>query len=157
MPPRSTTLIEEARAAYRQRNERIANLTDESVDTFYSCLLCQSFAPNHVCVVNPERVGLCGAYNWLDCKASFEINPTGPNQPVPKGIVIDPVKGEFSGPNEFIYQHSNQTVERVTLLLDHGGADDLLRLLRVHHGARPRGQRLHDRQPRGPEHDARAA
>ena len=108
-------LIEVARVAYAERNERIANLTDESVDTFYSCLLCQSFAPNHVCVINPERVGLCGAYNWLDCKASYEINPTGPNQPVPKGLVIDPVKGEFSGPNEFIYQHSNQTVERVTL------------------------------------------
>ena len=107
-------LLAEARAAYKERNDRIANLTDESVDTFYSCLLCQSFAPNHVCVVNPERVGLCGAYNWLDCKASFEINPTGPNQPVPKGVVLDPVKGEFSGPNEFIYQHSNQSVERVT-------------------------------------------
>jgi len=65
-------------------------------------------------VVNPERVGLCGAYNWLDCKASYEINPTGPNQPVPKGTCIDPVQGEFSGPNEFIYQHSNQSVERVT-------------------------------------------
>src|SRR5450830_1601472 len=88
-------LIEEARVAYAERNERTANLTDESVDTFYSCLLCQSFAPNHVCVVNPERVGLCGAYNWLDCKASFEINHTGPNQPVPKGILLDPVKGEF--------------------------------------------------------------
>ena len=108
------TLIEEAREAYRQRNERIATLTDESVDTFYSCLLCQSFAPNHVCVVNPERVGLCGAYNWLDCKASFEINPTGPNQPVPKGMCVDPVKGEFTGPNEYVYAHSNQTVDRVT-------------------------------------------
>ncbi len=108
------TQIEQARVAYAERNARIATLTDESVDTFYSCLLCQSFAPNHVCVVNPERVGLCGAYNWLDCKASFEINPTGPNLPVPKGLAIDPVKGEFSGPNEFIYAHSNQTVERVT-------------------------------------------
>jgi acetyl-CoA synthase len=108
-------LLEEARAAYKERNDRIATLTDESVDTFYSCLLCQSFAPNHVCVINPERVGLCGAYNWLDCKASFEINPTGPNQPVPKGIIIDPVKGEFSGPNEYIRQQSNQSVDRVTL------------------------------------------
>jgi acetyl-CoA synthase len=107
-------LIEVARDAYAERNERIATLTDESVDTFYSCLLCQSFAPNHVCVVNPERVGLCGAYNWLDCKASYEINPTGPNQPVPKGLTLDPVKGEFSGPNEFIYRQSNQTVEKVT-------------------------------------------
>jgi acetyl-CoA synthase len=107
-------VLEEARTAYLERNARMANLTDESVDTFYSCLLCQSFAPTHVCVVNPERVGLCGAYNWLDCKASFEINPTGPNQPVPKGTCIDPVTGEFTGPNEFVYQHSNQTVERVT-------------------------------------------
>jgi len=107
-------MLVEARDAYRERNERIASLTDESVDTFYSCLLCQSFAPNHVCVVNPQRVGLCGAYNWLDCKASFEINPTGPNQPVPKGTCLDPVKGEFTGPNEFIYAHSNQTVDRVT-------------------------------------------
>jgi len=114
VPEEVDELIEVARVAYAERNERIATLTDESVDTFYSCLLCQSFAPNHVCVVNPERVGLCGAYNWLDCKASFEINPTGPNQPVPKGLCLDPVKGEFSGPNEYIHQHSNQTVEKVT-------------------------------------------
>ncbi len=40
------------------------------------------------------------------------------------------------------------------LLLHHGVADDLVRLLRVHHGARARGQRLHDRQPGGPQHDA---
>ena len=112
--PQMEALLAEARVAYSERNERIATLTDESVDTFYSCLLCQSFAANHVCVVNPERVGLCGAYNWLDCKASFEINPTGPNQPVPKGLCLDPVKGEFTGPNEYVYAHSNQTVDRVT-------------------------------------------
>ncbi|MGO8683090.1 MAG: acetyl-CoA decarbonylase/synthase complex subunit alpha/beta [Thermoleophilia bacterium] len=108
-------LLDEARAAYRERNERIATLTDESVDTFYSCLLCQSFAPTHVCVVDPERVGLCGAYNWLDCKAANEINPTGPNQPVPKGLCLDPIKGEFEGPNAYINAHSNGSVERVTL------------------------------------------
>ena len=45
----------------------------------------------------PERTGLCGAYNWLDCKASFEINPTGPNQPVPKGEVIDASLGQWKG------------------------------------------------------------
>ena len=108
-------LLEVARAAYQERNQRIASLTDESVDTFYSCTLCQSFAPTHVCVINPERVGLCGAYNWLDCRAAFEINPTGPNQPIPKGVCIDAVKGEFSGPNEFVYSHSNQSVQRVTI------------------------------------------
>jgi acetyl-CoA synthase len=41
--------------------------------------------PDHVCTVSPERTGLCGAYNWMDCKAAFEINPTGPNQPIEKG------------------------------------------------------------------------
>ena len=57
-------------------------LTDESVDIFYSCALCQSYAPNHICIITPERLGLCGAYNWLDGKAAYEINPHGGNQPV---------------------------------------------------------------------------
>jgi len=114
-PERMASLLEEARAAFQERNERLAGLTDEGVDTFYSCTLCQSFAPTHVCVVSPERLGLCGAYNWLDCRAAKEINPTGPNQPIPKGTCLDPVKGEFTGPNEFVYQHSQQTVERVTM------------------------------------------
>lgn len=108
-------LIDQARAVYRERNERIAGLTDEAVDTYYSCTLCQSFAPNHVCVINPERTGLCGAYSWLDCRAAFEIKPTGPNQPVPKGRCIDPVKGEWEGVNSFVFDHSNRYVERFTI------------------------------------------
>jgi acetyl-CoA synthase len=107
--------LEKARAAYDFRNRRLADMTDESVEEFYSCTLCQSFAPNHVCVISPERLGLCGAYNWLDCKASHQINPTGPNQPIQKGQCIDPVLGVYSGPTEFVYQHSHQAVERVTM------------------------------------------
>jgi acetyl-CoA synthase len=107
--------LETARAAYQYRNVRLADMTDESVEEFYSCTLCQSFAPNHVCVVSPERLGLCGAYNWLDCKASFQINPTGPNQPIKKGRLIDPVKGYYSGPNEFVYNNSHQAVSDVSL------------------------------------------
>ena len=72
----------------------------------------------------------------------------------PRDICIDPVKGEFSGPNDFVYQTLQPDSRARHPLLDHGGADDLLRLLRVHHGPRPRGQRRHDRQPRGPQHDA---
>jgi CO dehydrogenase/acetyl-CoA synthase beta subunit len=90
-------LMEQTRKVYRERNERTATLTDEATDTYYSCTLCQSFAPSHVCVINPERVGLCGAYNWFDCKAAYEINPKGANQPILKGEVIDPVKGEWGG------------------------------------------------------------
>ncbi|MBC7240830.1 MAG: CO dehydrogenase/CO-methylating acetyl-CoA synthase complex subunit beta [Anaerolineae bacterium] len=114
-PKKVAEMLEVARKAYDYRNRRLADLTDEAVDTFYSCTLCQSFAPNHVCVVTPERLGLCGAYNWLDCKASYEINPTGPNQPIPKGTCLDPIKGYFTGPNEFVKQHSNGTVEQVAL------------------------------------------
>ncbi len=108
-------LIEQARVVYQERNVRIAGLTDEAVDTYYSCTLCQSFAPNHICIINPERVGLCGAYNWLDCRAAFEISPRGPNQPVPKGKVIDERLGEWEGVNQFVYEHSGMNVERFTI------------------------------------------
>jgi len=103
---------EVAKAAYKTRDERIGTMTDESVDTFYSCTLCQSFAPNHVCIISPERPGLCGAYNWLDGKASFEINPVGPNQPVPKGFTLDPDKGQWEGINSFVFQASRQSLEK---------------------------------------------
>jgi acetyl-CoA synthase len=108
-------LIEQARDVYRERDERTAGMTDEAVDTYYSCTLCQSFAPNHVCIINPERTGLCGAYSWLDCRAAFEIKPTGPNQPVPKGQCLDPVKGVWEGVNNFVYDHSNRVVDRFTI------------------------------------------
>ncbi len=99
-----------ARRVYDERNRRLEAMTDEAVDTFYSCLLCQSFAPNHVCIITPERLGLCGAYNWLDGKAAYEINETGPNQPVKKGEAIDPMKGIFRGVNEYVYISSHKTV-----------------------------------------------
>ena len=107
--------LEKARVAYDFRNRRMADLTDEAVDTFYSCILCQSFAPTHVCVVSPQRLGLCGAYNWLDCKASFEINPTGPNQPIKKGECLDPDKGYFAGISEYARGASQGTVETVSM------------------------------------------
>jgi acetyl-CoA synthase len=107
--------LETARKAYDFRNKRLADLVDSSVDEFYSCTLCQSFAPNHVCVVSPERLGLCGAYNWLDCKASFNINPTGPNQPIKLGKVIDPVKGYWTGTNDYAKVGSHGVVEEVAM------------------------------------------
>lgn len=104
-------LMDIVRAVYQQRDARIAGMTDESVDTFYSCALCQSFAPNHICIITPERSGLCGAYNWLDGKAAYQINPTGPNQPVNKGKVIDAIKGQWQEINTFVYNNSHKTLE----------------------------------------------
>jgi acetyl-CoA synthase len=101
----------EARSAYKHRDERVENMTDEDVEIYYSCTLCQSFAPTHVCTVSPERTGLCGAYNWMDCKASFEINPTGPNQPIEKGAVLDPKMGQFAGVDAFIQKASRGAIQ----------------------------------------------
>ena len=103
-------LTARARAAYKYRDERVDKMTDDDVDTFYSCTLCQSFAPNHVCSVSPERTGLCGAYNWMDCKAAFQINPTGPNQPIEKGECLDPKLGQWKGVNDFVNKASRGAV-----------------------------------------------
>ncbi len=106
---------EEARKAYRERDHRLGGMTDEAVDTFYSCLLCQSFAPSHVCVISPERLGLCGAYNWLDCKAAFEIDPTGGNQPIPKGDLLDAKYGRYIGIDDYLKKASGGAVETLNL------------------------------------------
>ena len=105
-------LLPEALAAFEERDARVAGMTDESVDTFYSCTLCQSFAPDHVCIISPERLGLCGAYNWLDGKASYEINPHGVNQPIRKGSTIDELAGEWEGINAAVKQLSHGKLER---------------------------------------------
>ncbi|UKL14035.1 acetyl-CoA decarbonylase/synthase complex subunit alpha/beta [Dissulfurimicrobium hydrothermale] len=107
-------ILELARQVYAARDERLGSMTDETEEIFYSCTLCQSFAPSHVCVITPERIGMCGAYNWLDGKASYEINPTGPNQPIVKGELIDPLLGQWVGVNEFVKKASRGKVERVS-------------------------------------------
>ncbi|MFH1091965.1 MAG: acetyl-CoA decarbonylase/synthase complex subunit alpha/beta, partial [Pseudomonadota bacterium] len=107
-------IVAQARKVYATRDARVQNMTDEAENIFYSCTLCQSFAPNHVCVVSPERTGLCGAYNWMDCRASFNINPTGPNQPVEKGEVLDQRFGVFKGCNDFVFKASRQAVDTVS-------------------------------------------
>ncbi|MDL1983005.1 MAG: CO dehydrogenase/CO-methylating acetyl-CoA synthase complex subunit beta [Deltaproteobacteria bacterium] len=106
-------VLEQAKRVYKERDDRVEGMTDETEDTYYSCTLCQSFAPSHVCIITPERVGMCGAYNWLDCKASFEINPTGPNQPIIKGECTEPVLGQWKGITDFVNKASRQKVEQV--------------------------------------------
>lgn len=101
----------EAEVVYKERSDRVANMTDEDTPIFYSCTLCQSFAPTHVCVISPERIGLCGAYSWLDCKASYEIDPTGPNQPISKGATLDDKKGVWESVNSFVSQASGGALD----------------------------------------------
>ncbi|HAJ56968.1 MAG TPA: CO dehydrogenase/CO-methylating acetyl-CoA synthase complex subunit beta [Candidatus Omnitrophica bacterium] len=104
-----------ATEAFIARDERLKGLTDEKVDTFYSCALCQSFAPNHICIITPERLGLCGAYSWLDAKAAFEITPTGGNQPIKKGECTDETLGQWKNINDLIFEKSNKTISEVSM------------------------------------------
>jgi len=107
-----TELHKTAKAVYDERDDRLGGMTDEDVDQFYSCTLCQSYAPNHVCIITPERLGLCGAYTWLDSKASYQINKHGPNEPVDKGPVIDPLRGQWKNVNDYIAVKSNGHLEK---------------------------------------------
>jgi acetyl-CoA synthase len=107
--------LEEAREVYKERDKRLGAMTDEAIDTYYSCLLCQSFAPSHVCVITPERLGLCGAFNWLDSKAAFEIDPTGGNQPIAKGELLDAKMGRYSGVDEYLNKSTGGNVESLNL------------------------------------------
>jgi acetyl-CoA synthase len=107
-------LRKQAQQVFAERDARLKGMTDEDVKTFYSCTLCQSFAPSHVCVVSPERPGLCGAYSWLDCRAAFEITPTGPNQPIAKGSCIEPTIGQWDRVNEFVIGASGGKIERMS-------------------------------------------
>lgn len=105
-------LLESAKLVYNDRDDKIGGMTDEDVEDYYSCTLCQSYAPNHVCIVTPQRLGLCGAYTWLDCKASYQINEHGPNEPVAKGECLDSDKGQWKNINEYIDVKSNGNLKK---------------------------------------------
>ncbi|NOR67701.1 MAG: CO dehydrogenase/CO-methylating acetyl-CoA synthase complex subunit beta, partial [Woeseiaceae bacterium] len=107
-------LREQARAVYAERDARLEGMQDEDIETFYSCTLCQSFAPNHICVVSPERPGLCGAYSWLDCRAAYEITPSGPNQPISKGTSVEATIGQWDKVNAFVLKSSGGNIERMS-------------------------------------------
>ena len=101
--------------AFDKRDDRLSTLTDESVDVYYSCIMCQAFSPSHVCVVTPERLGLCGAVSWLDAKATNELDPSGPCQVITKERVIDERTGAYEDVNEAVNKFSQGALEKVTL------------------------------------------
>lgn len=100
---------------FDKRDARLENLTDETVDVYYSCILCQAFSPSHVCVVTPERLGLCGAVSWLDAKATNELDPNGPCQIITKERPIDENLGSYEDVDEAVQKFSQGALEHVTL------------------------------------------
>ncbi len=106
---------EVAMPRYAARDDRLASMTDEAVDRYYTCILCQSFAPAHCCVVTPERLGLCGAVSWLDAKATNELNPQGPCQPIFKEGCLDERTGRYESVDKMVKEATHGAVESVTL------------------------------------------
>ncbi len=105
-------LYDSAVEVYEERDARVRGMKDADVDEFYGCLLCQSFAPNHLCIISPERASLCGAISWIDARAAARVDPGGPIFAIEKGEVLDEVKGEFSGVNDIVKEKSNQANDR---------------------------------------------
>ena len=108
-------MFQEAMRIYQERDARARGLTDEEVDTFYGCTLCQSFAPTHICVITAQRYANCGAISWFDGRATARVDPKGPVFTVPKGECLDPLKGEYEGVNKVIREKSLGEIQRVWL------------------------------------------
>lgn len=105
-PEQVKEYVEMARPIYQERDDRLKGLTEEEVNEFYVCILCQSFAPTHVCIVTPERMSLCGAISWLDGRAAFKIDPEGGIFAVEKGEIKDAEMHEYENVNQIVAEKS---------------------------------------------------
>ncbi|MHA1803122.1 MAG: CO dehydrogenase/CO-methylating acetyl-CoA synthase complex subunit beta [Promethearchaeota archaeon] len=106
---------EMAMETYSKRDERALGLHDEDVDMFYGCVLCQSFAPTHVCCITPDRTSLCGSINWFDARAAAKVDPKGPIFEIPPGECLNKLAGEYTGINETMKKRSLGELSRVYL------------------------------------------
>jgi len=100
---------------YEARDARARGMSDDEIDIFYGCSLCQSFAPTHLCVITAQRYANCGAISWFDGRATAKIDPKGPVFEITKGELIDPLTGEYEGVNKVIREKSLGEIERVQL------------------------------------------
>jgi acetyl-CoA decarbonylase/synthase complex subunit beta len=114
-PKKIEELWEETVKVYEERDSRARKLSDDDVEEFYGCDLCQSFAPTHVCTITPQRYANCGAISWFDGRAASKIDPKGPIYKIDKGECLDPFKGEYTGINENAKKKSLGEITRVWL------------------------------------------
>ncbi len=119
----------ESVAAERNRREReAAGTTEETMEVFYSCTGCSPFAPNHMCVLTPQRSPQCGRpYEMIKTGAlygfddmsnihhSIQHRHLNSFQAFPKGKCHDPLRGEWSGANEQIRRLTFGRTRRVLL------------------------------------------
>jgi acetyl-CoA decarbonylase/synthase complex subunit beta len=119
-PEKVQEMHPEAMSIYEARDARARGMSDDEVEVFYGCSLCQSFAPTHLCVITPQRYANCGAISWFDGRATAKVDPKGPVFEIPKGALVDPVKGEYEEVNNVIREKSLGEIERVQLYTGFG-------------------------------------
>ncbi len=114
-PEKVKEVIEMAQSRYKERDARARALSEEDVDIFYGCVMCQSFAPTHVCVITPDRTSLCGSISYFDARAAAKMDPEGPIFEVPKGECLDENLGIYEGVNKVAQEKSGGAVEEFAL------------------------------------------
>ncbi|WP_421078400.1 acetyl-CoA decarbonylase/synthase complex subunit alpha/beta [Methanothermococcus sp. Ax23] len=114
-PEKVKEAIEMAQVRYKERDARARALSEDDVDTFYGCVMCQSFAPSHVCVITPDRTSLCGSISYFDARAAAKMDPEGPIFEVPKGECLDEKLGIYEGVNKVAQERSGGAIEEFAL------------------------------------------
>jgi len=125
---RLKALSAEVAAERTRRKQEIAAATEESVPEFVTCVGCSAFAPDHVCILTPERPPQCGrAYEFIKTGAlygyddmtnihhrelHFGVNSFGTCS---KGELLDRTAGEWSGVNEAAARLTGGRITRVQL------------------------------------------
>ena len=121
-------LVDKVRQERAERSATIAGMSEEDVEAFVACVGCSPFAPDHVCVLTPERPPQCnrsfqmikaGALYGYDDMSSIhhrvlhaEVNSFGM---APKGEAIDAVAGEWSGINQAAARLTGGRTNRIQL------------------------------------------
>ncbi|MEA2008172.1 MAG: CO dehydrogenase/CO-methylating acetyl-CoA synthase complex subunit beta [Chloroflexota bacterium] len=114
-PTQVQTLTEKANKIYEERDNRLGNLSDEDVDVFYTCNLCQTIAAGHLCIISPEHPGACGAVDWMDARAAVSIRPVGSNKAVVKEGLLDAKIGQWESVNKIAAQESGGAITAYSL------------------------------------------
>lgn len=117
----------EVAAARMQREAEVARLSAQPPDVVYACEACAPFSREHVCVTHPVRSPMCGRA-WTEMLVGARYMGVSAGRPwrrrgrpenccavVPLGRVLDPVKGEYEGLNEFVRQATQGRMQRVYL------------------------------------------
>ncbi len=117
------------------RDKTISSMNEETIDEFYGCVGCQPFAREHACVVTPERPPQCGR-DWRLMMVGAYLNPEDAPDPLsrktkrvspnafsilPKGVLVDPKRGEWAGVNQGVYKESGGKIKRVQIHSVTGG------------------------------------